>query len=198
MGPEAYAFDRIGNEVIVKHVKPIKHVSVTMSSWALEIGSWDTGGTTTPGATFPATITLTLERYSKLNALTKTIEPGKRIERITKTFKMPFRPSSASASEHRFIGPDGLPHNGLLHTITFPVSHALPQDVVWSVSYNTATSGPVPTGVVSPTDSLNVAFTDTTRVGHDRFPGGTFWDGSGVFQLDPHGWDVPAARFSTR
>ena len=197
-GPEAYAFDRIGNEVIVKHVKPIKHVSVTLSSWALEQGSWDKGGTTTPGATFPATITLTLERFARVNALTKTIEPGKRIERVTKTFNVPFRPSSFSASEPRFMGADGLLHNGLLRTITFPVSHALPQDVVWSVSYNTATQGPAPTGVASPLDSLNVAMTDHARVGHDRFPGGIFWDNSGTFQLDPDGWDVPAARFSTR
>lgn len=88
----------------------------------------------------------------------------------------------------------------------------LPQDVVWSVSYNTAHSGRAPTGVSSPMDSLNVGVSPAVRVGHDRFPGGLFWDtrydgftgGShftlGSFGLDRDGHDgeVPAARFSTR
>ena len=214
MGPEAYAFNRIGNEVIIPHVKPIKHVSVTMVSWACENGSWTSGCVTTPGAKFPATIKLTLQRFARVNPLTKVIEPGKRITSVTKTFSIPFRPSAKSDTETTYIGSDGLPHNGLARTITFPISAKLPQDVVWSVSFNTNTSGPAPLGVASPTDSLNVGLSPTVRVGHDRFPGGIFWDtryaenlGSktapftlGSFGLDRDGWDgyVPAARFSTR
>jgi len=61
-------------------------------------------------------------------------------------------------------------------------------------------------------DSLNVGVSPNVRVGHDRFPGGLFWNtrydgftgGShftlGWFGLDRDGHDgeVPAARFSTR
>ena len=167
---------------------------------------------TTPGAKFPATIKLTLQRFAKVNALTKVIEPGKRITSVTKTFSIPFRPSATSDTETKYMGSDGELHNGLARTITFPISAKLPQDVVWSVSFNTNTSGPAPLGVPSPTDSLNVGLSPAVRVGHDRFPGGIFWDTRydgftggnnftlGSFGLDRDGYDgyVPAARFSTR
>ena len=140
------------------------------------------------------------------------IEPGKRIERVTKTFQIPFRPSSISADEHRYMGSDALPHNGLAKTITFPVSAsaAAGRRLVGQLQHRA--QRPSSDRRSSPMDSLNVGVSPAVRVGHDRFPGGLFWDtrydgftgGShftlGSFGLDRDGHDgeVPAARFSTR
>ena len=157
-------------------------------------------------------ITLKLNAYSHRNATTGEVTPGKQLRSITRTFSIHYRPSSQSATESRFMGSDGQLHNGLDQTITFPVTGKLPADLVWSVSYNTATSGPNPLGVTSPTDSLNVGLSPAVRVGHDRFPDSLFWDTrvagnaggapfvTGEFNLDQNAWSgyVPAARFSTR
>lgn len=213
IGAEAYSFNRVGNEVLLRPhtAQAIKHVSVTMVSWACETGAWNTGCTTTPGAKFRQPITLELWRYSHTNPTTGEITPGKRLAKITKTFNIRYRPSSASATEPRYIGADGLPHNGIAQTIAFPITTKLPNDVVWTVSYNTRTSGPNPVGASSPADSLNVGLSPATTIGHDRFPGSIMWDTryapfahgapfvTGELNLD-HGWHgyVPAARFSVR
>ena len=95
---------------------------------------------------------------------------------VTRTFAIHYRPSSASATEPRFWGNDGEYHNGLDQTITFPMNRKLGNDVVWTVSYNTAHHGPSPLEVASPTDSLNVGLAPNVRVGHDRFHDSIFWD----------------------
>ncbi len=212
LGPEAYSFNRIGGEAILRpHHSPIRHVSVTMVSWACQSGGWDTGCSTTPGATFPASINLRLYRSAHVDPDTGVTTPGKRIASITRTFAIRYRPSSISADDHRYMGTDGQPHNGIAQTITFPVHQRLGSDVVWTVGYNTAHSGRTPLGMASPTDSLNVGLSPSVSVGHDRFPGGIFWDTrdasqangapfvAGQLNLDK-GWGgyVPAARFSVR
>jgi hypothetical protein len=210
MGPEAYSFNQIGNEVILRPHTNIGHVKVTMESWACESGSWDAGCTTTPGATFKAPITLRLYHYSTSNS-TGEITPGKRIMKVTKTFDIRYRPSAESGTS-KFMGKDGELHNGIAQTISFPVNRNLANDVVWTVGYNTNTSGLRPLGRSGPMDSLNVGLSPATRVGHDRFPDSIIWDtrvasfagGSpfvpGQLNLDSHGWAgyVPAARFTVR
>jgi hypothetical protein len=74
------------------------------------------------------------------------------------------------------MGKDGQLHNGIAQTITFPVHRNLANDVVWTVGYNTNTSGDAPLGHTSPTDSLNVGLSPAARVGHDRFPDSIIWD----------------------
>jgi len=208
-GPEAYSFNQFGNEVILRpHSKAIRNVKVTMVSYACQQGSWNDSCVTTPGATFKAPITLNLYRYSHTNAKTGIVKPGKRILRVTRTFRIHYRPSSTSAGEPRYMGSDGQLHNGLGQTITFPVHHKLGNDIVWTVSYDTNTSGPSPLGQSGPMDSLNVGVTPTATIGHDRFPGTIFWDtryagfsGGAPFvtgQLNrDNGWtgSVPAASF---
>jgi hypothetical protein len=211
IGPEAYSFNEVGNEVIVPHSDAIKHVSVTMVSWACQIGQWNAGCLTTPGAKFQVPITLNLYAFSKRNSTTGVVTPGKRIASITKTFGIRYRPSAASESQSQYIGRDGKPHNGIAQTIAWPITKKLPADVVWTVSFNTATSGPSPLGAASPTDSLNVGLSPKVRVGHDRYPASIFWDTrkaefaggesfvTGKLNLDGQAWArfVPAARFST-
>ena len=45
----------------------------------------------------------------------------------------------------------------MIQTVTMPMpSVTLPDQVIWTVQYNTSTHGPNPTGVAGPADSLNV------------------------------------------
>jgi hypothetical protein len=214
LGPEAYSFNHIGNEVLLHaHNTNVRHVRVTMVSWACQTGSWTDGScTTTPGTRFPASITLHLYRYSRPDA-SGAFRPGRQITSVTKTFSIKFRPTSdPTDAQHRYMGSDGQFHNGIAQTISFPLNVRLGNDVVWTVSYNTDHSGINPIGGNnSPLDSLNVGLSPTVQYGHDRFPGSLFWDtrdanqahGSpfipGKLNLD-RGWTgyVPAASFSTR
>ena len=217
VGPEAYSFNQVGNEVILKHKMAIKHVSVTMVSWACQSGHWTglaaNGGRclTTPGATFRVPITLKLRAHSTRDADTGVIRPGRMLGKVTKTFHIRYRPSSQSASESRYMGIDDQLHNGIAQTITFPITTKLGSDVVWTVSYNTAHSGPQPVGHATPADSLNVGLSPSVRLGHDRYSDSLMWDtremgntggapfAAGQLNLDSNAWHgyVPAARFST-
>ena len=62
-------------------------------------------------------------------------------------------------------------YNGMIQMVTMPMpSVTLPNEVIWTVQYNTNHYGPNPTGVASPADSLNVGaktFDDAAFVGTD-------------------------------
>ena len=49
VGPEAYSFNQVGGEVIMRPHSTIGHVKVTMESWACQSGSWQSGCTTDAG-----------------------------------------------------------------------------------------------------------------------------------------------------
>lgn len=211
VGAESSAFNQLGNEVILRPHSTIGHVKVTMVSFACQSGNWATGCTSAPGATFEAPITLNLYRYSKSNPTTGEIKPRRLIKSVTKTFSIRYRPSSQSAGESRYMGKDGALHNGIAQTISFPVNRNLANDVVWTVGYDTATSGLHPLGAASPMNDLNVGLSPAARIGHDRFPDSIMWDTRaadqahgapfvpGQLNLDK-GWAgyVPAARFTVR
>ncbi len=222
VGVEAYSFNQIGDEVLLRRVTKIKSVTVTMSDWACESGSWNTDDClTTPGHTFPTPITLNVYKASTTDSGTGETTPGGLLLTVTKTFAIPYRPS---ASSHCTGGDAGKwfkngqgCFSGLAHNITFTLSGLktkLPKDVVWGVSYNSDTSGPEPLGLSnSPQDSLNVGLAPKVRAGHQRYPGGLFWDTrfagfscgtpfvTGDFNLDSAGgncWTgfVPAVQFN--
>ena len=185
LGVEAYSFNQIGDEVILKRVAKINSVAVQLSDWACQSGSWHTNDClTTPGATFTTPITLNIYKASSTNSITGETTPGGLLLTKTKTFTIPFRPSASShctgaEAGEWFKNGQGC-FNGLAHTITFTLSGLktkLPKDVVWGVSYNSDNSGPTPLGGSNaPEDSLNVGLAPKVRVGHQRFPGGIFWD----------------------
>lgn len=220
LGVEAYSFNQIGDEVILRRVAKIKSVAVQLSDWACQSGAWFSGDcATTPGATFTTPITLNIYKASSTDSGTGETTPGELIATVTKTFTIPYRPSASShctgtQAGEWFKNGQGC-FNGLAHTIAFTLTGLktkLPRHVVWGVSYNSNTSGPNPTGVPGPTDSLNVGLAPKVRAGHQRFPGGIFWDtraagnscGSpfvpGDFNLDNAGgcWAgyVPAVQFN--
>jgi hypothetical protein len=222
VGVEAYSFNQIGDEVMLRRVAKIKSVAVQLSSWACQTGAWNTGDChTNAGATFTTPITLNLYRASSTDAMSGETTPGALIATVTRTFTIPYRPSASShctgaQAGEWFKNGQGC-FNGLAHTIGFTLTGLktkLPKDVVWGVSYNSDNSGPEPIGGpgTAPTDALNVGLAPKVRAGHERFPGGIFWDTrfagfscgppfvTGDFNLDNTNscWagDVPAVQFN--
>ncbi len=222
LGVEAYSFNQIGDEVILRRVAKIKSVAVQLSSWACESGGWNTHDcVTTPGAKFTTPITLNIYKASSTDTNTGETTPGPLLATITKTFTIPYRPSASAhctggQAGEWFRNGQGC-FNGLAHTIGFTLTGLktkLPKDVVWGVSYNSDNSGPSPLGGSgAPTDSLNVGLAPKVRAGHERYPGGIFWDTryagftcgapfvTGDFNLDSAGGDcwtgyVPAVQFN--
>lgn len=196
LGPEAYAFDQLGNAVTFDgSARNLTSVTVGLSSWACQSGAWNTGDCSTPsGATFPQAITFNIYDSTGTNLLASS----------TQTFAIPYRPSaSPKCGDGRWYSPSQKTcFNGLYNEVTFSFSGVtLPDDVVYGISYDTNTAGPAPTGVAGPADSLNIALVDETSgavtAGSDTSPG-FLWE-------QPHGgsfastaeWDpyVPAVQF---
>lgn len=181
-GPTAYGFSTIGDQITFKNgtARSLNNVTVTMSSWACQQGSWNGQNCVTQsGATFSQPITLTIWNTDHAIQLATS----------TKTFDIPFRPSaSPKCPDGKWLTPAKLCKNGLANDVTFNFSNVtLPDTVVYEISY--------PTG--GPADSLNVAITDAPSVG-------TTTDGiwtDGAFNLDfDGGWATdnhvtPAVQF---
>jgi hypothetical protein len=211
---QAQQTSEFGNQIVfTKAAQPLSSVIVTMSSWGCQTGSWSAKDcVTTPGATFTEPITLNI--YN--TPATASAVPGSLITSMTKTFKIPYRPSTSSNCS----GPNGNGGwgsgcaNGKAANITFNFSKShvnLPSSIVFGIAYNTSQYGPHPYGALPcestvqgcPYDSLNVALSqDPTNVtkGSDPNPGKVFWNtstasaycdggaaGSGFFRLDSPG-----------
>jgi hypothetical protein len=187
----------------------LKQVTLVMSSWACQAGTWNGGDcVTTPGAKFKVPITLTV--YNDAGGDTV----GSPIASSTKTFKMPYRPSAdptnCSATPEKWHGADGTCYNGFAHKISFAFGgQTLPSDVIWGVTYNTSGYGYTPKGYSNPCnstvqgcpyDSLNVAAGATApTVGTDQHLNGVFLNSAtsgvycvpgptGTFRLDDGCW----------
>ncbi len=142
-------------------------VTVLMSSWGCESGSWNLNSCmTTPGTTFPETITLNLYNVDSNNSV------GSLITTSTKTFSIPYRPSSdvvrciEDNAGKWYDTVTGTCKNGLATPVSFKVNGTLPSNVIVSLAYNTTHYGyaPIGEGAVCYTedggcgyDSLNVA-----------------------------------------
>jgi hypothetical protein len=227
VGAEAYAFNELGDGITFAGTARVaKTVTVTMSSWGCQTGSWYSNNcVTTPGTTFSLPITLNIYAAG-------SPAPGALIATRTQTFAIPYRPS---ADNTNCIGPDagkwyqsstGLCYNGLANNITFDLSAGnvvLPNSVVYGIVYNTSHYGPSPIGESAPCfstsagcgyDSLNIALAPVVTVGtkpyfntlYQNSPfGGEYCDGglagTGTFRLDSPTsacWVgyVPAAQFT--
>lgn len=116
---------------------------------------------------------------------------GSLITTVTRTFTIPFRPSSDTAncgpSAQTFLY-NGVCVHGLPWNVTFPLGDTVaPNDVIWGIEYNTSHYGPSPYGELTTCysnennppynqcgyDSLNLGFTDANgpSVGTDPIPG---------------------------
>lgn len=136
--------------------RTLQSMTVLLSSFACETGHWDGNGglcATTPGATFSVPLTFTIYDFTG-NAI------GAQLAQDTQTFDVLYRPSASTncTGGRWYNSKDRTCYNGLPQTFKMAMTAAapLPDQVIWSVAFNTNTAGYDPTGVVGPADSLNV------------------------------------------
>ena len=165
LGPEAYAFGSLGDEITFANgPRTLKNVVVTLSSWACQQGTWsDKNCVTKPGASFSQPITLTIWNADRTQQLASS----------TKTFSVRYRPSADPS--HCPLGNAGKWYdaasktcfNGLATDVAFDFAGnvTLPNTVVYELSYNTRDYGKSPLHVAGPYDSLNIGITDGPSVG---------------------------------
>jgi hypothetical protein len=172
-------------------------VTVAMSSWACQSGGAEDGScVSAAGAKFEWPVTLHIYTAGPGDAV------GTQIASLTKTFKMPYRPS---ANPTRCAGNGGWYRMGnCFHGKLFKIAFVLkgvsiPSKAIVSVAFNTSDYGAAPTHVPGPYDSLNVGgFEGPPSVGGDPQPQsdyinslwtGAYCDeglaGTGSFRFDP-------------
>jgi hypothetical protein len=145
-------------------------ISVVMSSWGCESGSWT--GTpeckTTPGAKFKWPITLDINEIGPENSV------GPLIASSTKTFGIPYRPSqnnkkcTGEAAGAWYDAASKECFHGKAVTLSFAVGRVtLPSRAILSIAYDTSDYGTEPQRSKSPAcepncgyDSLNVGLTE--------------------------------------
>jgi hypothetical protein len=171
-------------------------VTVAMSSWACQSGgAEDDTCFSAMGAKFSWPVTLHIYTAGAGDSV------GTQIASLTKTFKMPYRPSaSPKCAGNGGWYKMGTCFHGKLFRISFPLRGvSLPSKDIISVSFNTQNYGANPTGVPGPYDSLNVGgFEGSPSVGSDPQPASAYinslWtgaycdagvSGTGSFRFDP-------------
>ena len=203
---EATSTSQFGGEVeLAAATKDHTKVTVTMSSWACQSGGAEDGTcVSAPGSKFTEPVTLRIYTAGVGDAV------GTQIASLTKTFKMPYRPS-ANATKCAGNGgwyKAGNCFHGKLFKINFVLSGiTLPTKSIVSVAYNTSDYGETPQRpkpcnsepAGCPYDSLNVGGSETApTVGSDPQPKSVYvsstWTGAycdagaagtGSFRFDP-------------
>jgi hypothetical protein len=145
-------------------------VSVLMSSWACQSGTWDAKDCeTTQGAKFELPITFTVNAVGPGNSVGAQLASG------TKVFKIPYRPSYSQKCFSTSVGTwyhRGECFNGKAVRISMPFKMlTLPSKAIVTVSYNTSDYGSTPQRPQAcnseaqgcPYDALNVGVQDGTE-----------------------------------
>ena len=188
---EATGTVEFGNQVaLAGSARVLNTVTVQMSSWACQSGSW-TGSpsacSTAPGATFAVPITFNIFGVGPASAAGPSTA-GPLLATETQTFNIPYRPSAdptdcPSTPTEWFDAGLAKCFNGYFTDIQFNFGHVtLPSNVIYGITYNTNTSGFQPTGTPGPADSLNVALSQepsAPSVGSDTYQGTTYTDNHG-------------------
>lgn len=127
-------------------------VTVVMSSWACQSGSWESACSSPTKKTFKEPITLRIYEAGELNTPIAT---------KTKSFKMPYRPSaepvhcSGEYAGTWYDAESGECFNGKAFPITFKVKlQRVPKKAIVTVSYPTTST---------PAQSLNVAVSEPSE-----------------------------------
>lgn len=191
LGPEAYSFSQLGNEVTVApdfQGRAVTTVVLQMSSWACQSGGVYSGDChSAPGSTFSWPITLNI--YNPPTAGSDV--PGSLITTITQSFSFPYRPTASTQCGTSPTDPyyggwmasDGNCYHGIMSTVVFHLNGVnVPSTFVYGVSYNTSDHGPNPVGTAPcqstsagcPYDSLNIALSNDNpgATGNDPNAGG--------------------------
>ena len=210
---DGISFSTSGNQTL-------DNAKVVVSSWACEEGTgWaaenEVPCVTTPGSTFAVPITLTL--YDPNLSM---------IHSTTKTFNIPFRPSSNPECDETVNG-QGWGQDcflGFADVITFDLTGVVvPDEIVYGVVWNTASYGYDPIGNGAECQAVQYAGCDSSllnlgvegtapaNVGTDESPAGAYQysvfpsaycdggeGGSAVFRFDGGCWAGfnPLVRFS--
>lgn len=241
LGFEATSSDEMGDHIaFAGDARDLEKVVVGLTNWSCEndfddvAGSWvpNRDGSageaclTTPGSGFDHPITLNIYEVDNSGA-----DPavGSLIHSVTDTYFIPFRPSwddvncTASGQTPATDIPFGgtwydpvldLCVHGLAFNIEFDlmsVGLQLPDEVIFSVAYNTGNHGASPIGIPGPYSSLNYSLTaDAPSVGANVEAATVFWDtsfgpfycdggtgGSDTFRRDADCWGTytPVMRF---
>lgn len=204
--------------------RSLTSVTVLMSSWGCERGSWNLGNCVSGSdATFSHPLTLTI-----YNAPAAGLGVGATIVTTTQTFDIPFRPSAdpaACTDADAGKWSDGTTcYNGFATPVTFTFNDVvLPSDIVWGISFNTSGYGASPLGystgcATAPEgcgyDALNVGLSEASApvIGTDLDSAGVYFDsdtaslycdagaaGTGAFRSDTPCWTGyrPMARITT-
>lgn len=194
-GFEATSTSELGDAVNVASGsvnQTLKSVTVVLSSWACQSGTWSGGDCqTTPGTYFSLPMTLKLYNLNSGGGV------GSQLVALTQLVTVPYRPSGDDGSHCNgdttawYNALDGQCYHGLATSVTFSFGAKnavkLPASVIWTVAYNTTHSGYSPVGENTvcygtvagcPYDSLNV--------GDQTFPNtpsaGTYVDPTGAYQ----------------
>ncbi len=154
-------------------------VTVLMSSWGCENGSWNLGTcNTTTDTKFTHAITLNIYDVGTNNA------PGLLLASKTQSFAIPYRPSvnTVDCTGGRWSYPSAptVCFNGLATPISFDLTGlTLPEKAIIGVAYNTSHYGQAPIGENTACyitlagcgyDSLNVGVTNSLTVGSYPLP----------------------------
>ncbi|MEY2588654.1 MAG: hypothetical protein QOJ67_638 [Acidimicrobiaceae bacterium] len=219
---EAQQVSEFGDKVtFAGTARLLKDVTITMSSWACQTGSWVLGTcASTPGAT--SLVPITVKLYTNdANAFS-----GTSFAAVTQTVAVPYRPSASANCTGTDAGKwydaaSATCFSGKAANVTIDFSAlnvTLPNTVIYGISYNTSNYGPTPYGPLpcSSTpqgcfyDSLNVGVSASATTGTDVDPDGAFLNSAtasvycdggtaGTFRNDhsPACWTgyVPSVRF---
>ena len=147
VGFEATATNEFGDEVALGGSgRSLQSMSVVLSSWGCESGSWNGGDcVTSAGATFDVPLTFTV--YEDVVGA-----PGDVLAEKTATVSVQYRPSASTQcvgvdAGKWFNTKDRKCYNGLPQTVRVSFDGELLTDnVIWSVAYNTTHSGWAPIG----------------------------------------------------
>ncbi len=206
-GYEATSTSEFGGQIALDGTaRDALELTVLMSSWGCESGTWNGGDcSTTTGATFTHDITANIYEVGTNN------EPGTLVDSITQTFAIPYRPSaSAECTNGRWF--DGTTcYNGYATPITFDASDvAWPDEVIVTLAYNTTHYGDEPIGSSASCfttdggcgyDALNVGLNGAPSTGTTPLPADAYLDstsagsycdggtgGTGSLRLDSGCW----------
>jgi hypothetical protein len=199
---EATSLNEFGDEVtLAGTARTLTSVTVTLSSWACQQGTWfNKNCVTTRGAKFAVPITLNIYGASTAGE-NGTVRPGSLIATVTKTFNVPYRPTANlqhcnGANQGKWWDKtNSTCNNGKAANVTFNFKSLglhLPNDVVFGIAYNTTHHGYAPIGESAACygteagcayDSLNIGVGPATTVGAQTNPGTVFQNTSDPSQL---------------
>ena len=188
VGFEAYQGLELGDGVNLTRPGKLQRVRYVLTSWGCQSGNWSTGNCVTHGTpTFPVPFTVNVYAIDS----TAPSRVGALLTTQTKTFNIPYRPSSDHVrcpdGQTFYSNVDAACIHGLANVIVFDFNAprvTLPAQIIVSLVYNTTHYGPHPIGESAP------CFTSAGGCGYDSLnvstdgnggPIGSPYDPNGIF-----------------